>query len=254
MFLLKKIVAPFFLPLSVCLEILLLGLFFLWFTRRQKTGRILVSIGFLTLAAFSCVTVPDMLLRPLEYKYQPLLNLGGVRGVKWVVVLGGGHTSDPRLPPTSQLSEASLLRLAEGIRVHKRLPASKLILSGGAVYDTVPEAETLAGAALALGVERNELVLESESRDTEDEALLTEKIVGKDRFILVTSAAHMPRAMALFEKRGLKPVPAPTGYRVKKRQGITPCCFFPSSGALSKAEAAFYEYLGLAWARLRGQV
>ena len=43
MFLFKKIVAPFFFPLSICLEILFLGLFLLWFTRRQKTGKIIVS-------------------------------------------------------------------------------------------------------------------------------------------------------------------------------------------------------------------
>jgi uncharacterized SAM-binding protein YcdF (DUF218 family) len=98
------------------------------------------------------------------------------------------------------------------------------------------------------------VILESLSKDTKDEARLIKNIVGNDRFVLVTSASHMPRSMALFKKLGMQPIPAPTDYWVKERQGISPAMFFPSSNGLRKAERAFYEYLGLAWANLRGQI
>ena len=84
MFLLKKIVTPFFLPVSVCIEVLLLGLILLWFTRFQKTGKIIVTIGFILLTGLSYGPVSEALLRPLEYKYPPLLNSDQLTQVKWV--------------------------------------------------------------------------------------------------------------------------------------------------------------------------
>ena len=53
MFLFKKIVGPFFLPVSIGLEVMLLGLFFLWFTRRQRTGKVLVTTGVAALGLLS---------------------------------------------------------------------------------------------------------------------------------------------------------------------------------------------------------
>lgn len=254
MFLLKKIVAPLFFPLSLCLEILLAGIFLLWFTRRQKTGKILVTIGVVVFAALSYGVASEMLLRPLEYKYPPLTDVSAVSDVKWVVVLSGGSSPDAYLPITGQLSHASLVRLVEGIRIHRKLPQSKLILSGGGAFNTVAEAKTMADVAVALGMNDEEIVLESESMDTKDQARLIRKIVGDNRFVLVTSASHMPRSMALFEKRGMHPIPAPIGYKITERQKITPAIFFPSAGQIEKIERAFYEYLGLVWAKLRGQI
>jgi uncharacterized SAM-binding protein YcdF (DUF218 family) len=65
MFLFKKIVAPFFFPLSICLEILFLGLFILWFTRRQKAGKLIIFLGTVVLLMISCVNISDMLLQQL---------------------------------------------------------------------------------------------------------------------------------------------------------------------------------------------
>ena len=92
MFLLKKIVAPLFFPVPLCLEILLLGLLLLWFTRKQKIGKIIVSLGVILFATLSYNAVSNVLLRPLEYKYDSLINLENVSDIKGVVVLGGGHT------------------------------------------------------------------------------------------------------------------------------------------------------------------
>lgn len=254
MFLFKKIVAPLFFPLSIILEILIVGIFLLWFTRRQKTGKMVVFAGVLLLALFSYGSIADICLKSLEDKYPPLIKLQTFSDVKWVVVLGGGHNSDPKLPVTCQIGDSSLSRLLEGVRIHKKLPESKLILSGSGVYDPVSNAVVMAGVAEVMGIGDNRLVLEELSKDTKDQARLIHKIVDDERFILVTSASHMPRSMALFQKSGMKPIPAPADYLVKERHRISPCVFFPSADSLRKMERVFYEYLGLGWAWLRGQI
>ena len=254
MFLIKKIVAPFFFPLSICLEILFLGLFLLWFTRRQKTGKIVVSTGVIFLTVIGYSTFSNMLLRPLEYKYSPITDVSAFSNVKWVVVLSGGHSTDPKLSITDQLSGTSLVRLIEGIRLHRTLSNSKLLLSGGSAFSSTSEASAMAEMATALGVEDNDLVLESKSKDTKDQASFIHNIIGNDKFILVTSASHMARSMALFQSKGMNPIPAPTGYHVKKIQKISPTMFFPSSKGIDKMERVVYEYLGTAWAGLRGQI
>lgn len=254
MLLLKKIVSPLLYPLPLCIEILLLGVIVLWFSRKQKTGKVVISLGVALLAALSYDAVSDVLLRPLEYQYDSPGNLEEISDVKWVVVLGGGHISDSRVPITSQISGTSLVRLIEGIRLHRLLPGSKLILSGGGGFDPVPNANIMADVAMAIGVEKKDLILEPVAQDTRGNARLIQKIVGGDRFILVTSASHMPRAVALFKKLGMRPVPAPTGHQVKERQEMSPAMFFPSPDNLRRAEIAFHEYLGSVWARIRGQI
>jgi uncharacterized SAM-binding protein YcdF (DUF218 family) len=173
---------------------------------------------------------------------------------KWVVVLGGGHISNPRLPVTSQITNSALSRLVEGIRLYKERPGRKLILTGGVIFDPVPHARVLADIAQSIGVDKQDLVLEQSSMDTKDEAQFVKKLVGNEKFILVTSATHMPRSMALFRKQGLDPVPAPTGHIIKKKGGFGLGKFFPGAGELSQTERAVYEYLGMVWARLRGQI
>ncbi len=254
MFLLKKLVAPLFFPMTLILGLLLIGLFMVSLTRRQRTGRILVLVGVLLLGTFSFDFVPDKLLQPLEYRYPPLQNMENIRGVKWIVVLGGGHISDPRLPATGQLSRASLAHLVEGIRLYHEMRETKLILSGGKPFERVPEARIMGDAATAIGVRSEDLIFEELSRDTEEEAHLIRKMVGRDRFALVTSASHMPRSMALFRKLGMNPIPAPADYLVKEPQGTDPKRFYPRAENLHKAERAFYEYLGLAWLKLRGRI
>jgi len=254
MFLFKKIVAPLFFPIPLILGILLLGLFLVWPTRKQKTGKVIVLIGIIFLGILSYDAVSDKLLQPLEYQYPPLLSLQNIQNVKWIVVLGGGHISDPKLPITSQLSNASLVRLVEAIRIHNGLSKSKLILSGGSPFEKISNAQVLAGVAIAIGVKKEDLILEDVSNDTEDEARLIQQTVGQERFILVTSASHMPRSIALFKRLGTHPIPAPTDYLVKESQEMSPGMFYPSVNGLCKAERAFYEYLGMAWAKLRGKI
>ncbi|MGD1103403.1 MAG: envelope biogenesis factor ElyC, partial [Terriglobia bacterium] len=73
MFLLKKIVSRFLFPLPLSLEFLFVGLFLLWFTRRQRAGKALVTCGALLLVGLSNIFTSNALLRPLEQRYPPLV-------------------------------------------------------------------------------------------------------------------------------------------------------------------------------------
>jgi uncharacterized SAM-binding protein YcdF (DUF218 family) len=264
MFMLKKIVAYLLSPFPLGLEILILGLFCLWATRKQRLGKLLVTLGTLFLLLVGSPYISAKLLAPLEGRYPALLHPGtvswqqavGATAPKWIVVLGGGAVSNPRLPAVSQLSPPALGRLIEGIRLSRAIPGSRLLLSGGRVFDPVPEADVMARIAVLLGVNPQDITRERTSRDTADQAVLIAHLIGKQKFLLVTSAAHLPRAMALFKKQGLNPIPAPADYQIKKPygQGYGPQWVFPEAGALAQTKAAWHEYLGLAWAWLRGLI
>ena len=259
MFLLKKIISSLFLPLPVCALLLIAGLIFLWFTGRQRLGRILVSLGAVTLLLFSNASIPNLLLQPLERPFTPVFVTPEQAAsltqppLKWVVVLGAGDIYSPSLPPTTQLHDASLARIVEAVRIHRELPESKIVLSEGTTFENVPVAEVMGRAMRALGVEEKDLVLETQSRDTEESAQFVQRIVGKDRLILVTSASHMKRSLALFRKLGMDSIPAPTDYE-SSSQGLRLSDFYPSVGELHKADLALHEYLGLIWAKLRGKI
>lgn len=231
-----------------------MGLILLWFTRKQKVARYFVTIGVILLVGLSYRPFSDALLRPLEYKYPSFQNYNDISEVKWIVVLGGGHTSDSQFPSVGQLNSASLVRLVEGLRIYNMLLDCKLLLSGGGGSNTESNAKVLADVARAIGVDERDIVLEQASKDTKDEARFVKDIVGNEKIILVTSASHMPRSMALFRGQGMDPVPAPTGHLVKEWPGEKTWISFPSSAGLKKVERAFYEYLGMAWAKLRGQI
>jgi len=251
MFLFQKIVTPLFFPVTIVFLMLVLGLSLLILSRRKKTGTVFILIGVLLLGTLSYESISEKLLKPLEDRYLPMIHPMNLEDVRWIVVLGGGHTSDRRLSATSQISELSLFRLVEGIRLHHELPRTKLILSGGKVFDPVSEAKGMAEVALALGVKEENLVLEEVSKDTSEQARLIHGLIKEDRFILVTSAAHMPRSMALFKKVGLHPVPAPTDYQVKEGQGTHPRRFYPTADGLIKSQRAFYEYSALFWTKVK---
>ena len=222
-----------------------------------------MAAGLIVLIMCSYEGVSGRILSTLESQYSPL-NLshvltdqegeGGKRPVKWIVVLAGGTTGESTLPVQLQISHHSRVRLVEGIRLHRIIPGSKIILTGGVGFNGSPEATTMSRVAEELGVDKSNMVLEVESRDTKDHPLYVRKIVKEDPFILVTSAFHMPRAFRLFAKQGLNPIPAPTGQWTPPQRFWSPDNLFPRSEGLRLAELAYHEYMGLAWAWIRGQI
>ena len=251
-FVLKKALGLAFMPLTVCLLLFALGLAYT-LLRRPREALAPFVIGGVLLYAISLNTVSTFLIRPLERAY-PALDLSSRelagKPVKWVVVLGSGHWTDPSLPPGARLDEDALYRLAEGIRVAGRFPDAVLVLSGGKYRDTQSNAQALAAAAVDLGFDPGRIVLSDKALDTHDEAVLVKKMIGADAFVLVTTASHMLRAVKLFEREGLAPIPAPACYRDKGE----PEYFLPFADNIKTCHLAVHEYLGLAWAFVRGQV
>jgi uncharacterized SAM-binding protein YcdF (DUF218 family) len=96
------------------------------------------------------------------------------------------------------------------------------------------------------------MVLESQSRDTIDEVRALGALLGKERFVVVTSATHLPRAMAMFKHAGMNPIPAPTDYLALHAAPQIED-WVPHAGAGFMIERALHEYVGLFWAKLRGQ-
>jgi uncharacterized SAM-binding protein YcdF (DUF218 family) len=259
MFLLKKFISPLFLPVPFCSLLIVFGLIFLWTGRRARAGKLLVSIGSLLLILLSYDMSTKWLLMPLERQYPPIASPTSVNSqdappVKWIVVLGGGGSRSAQLPSPGRLTSASLSRLIEGIRLQRQLPGSKLVLSEGNIFGSGPVAEAMARVAEDLGVSKDDMVLETQSQDTEGQAGLISPIVGADRFLLVTSASHMPRSVALFRKAGMNPIAAPTDFESLSAESWRPSALYPSAGGLRKAELAIHEYLGLAWSKLRGKI
>jgi uncharacterized SAM-binding protein YcdF (DUF218 family) len=256
-FTLRKLLAPFLFPLSIALELLVVGVVLLLLTRYQRAGRIAVTAGTCLLLLISLDVPTTWMLEPLEYRYPVYRDSeagAAIRAPNWIVVLGGGFTHDTRLPVTSRLSTTTLARLVEGVRLYKRFPGRRLVVSGGAWYDSEAEAVPMSEAATLLGVAPADIVREEMSRDTEDQARLVGPIVGRGEFFLVTSASHLPRAMALFRKKGLRPIAVGADYDIKGSLDVTFNAFQPKAGHIGRAEAAAYEYLGLAWARHRGAI
>jgi uncharacterized SAM-binding protein YcdF (DUF218 family) len=252
MFFIKKIVSRFLFPMPLSLELLLVGLILLWFTRRQRAGKALVTMGTVVLLGFSNLLTSNALLRPLEHQYRPIpvapTGPPSAPAVSYIVVLGGFADHDPDVPITSHISPDLLVRLIEGVRLHREVPGTKLILSGN--HDS---AEGMTQVAESLGVGAQDILSLAQPRDTEEESQQIAPIVGDQRFILVTSASHMPRAMGLFRKRGLQPVAAPTDYLTPSHQ-VEPDDYFPDGFKLYKAQVAIYEYLGMAWETLRNKM
>ncbi len=258
MFLFKKVFANLFFPVPLIILFSACGLYYLWFTKKQMTGKVMMTMAFILLLALSNSSISSQMLTPLEedyLKYEVLsTETGSCDLIEYIVVLGGGHVTDPAISVTSQLNKSSVVRLIEGIRLHKKHPGSRLVLSGGSIFDPTPEAVLMADLAEQLGVDKNSMIIEDQSRDTKDEALYLKDVLGTDEFLLVTSASHMHRSLALFKKQGMHPIPAAASNYIRGPDKKGFWAFIPSSENLLRSKRAIYEYLGIVWASFRGQI
>ncbi|EKS7792379.1 envelope biogenesis factor ElyC [Edwardsiella piscicida] len=251
LFELKKFVGMLLLPLPLLLSLCALGLALLWLTRRQRTGKVLVSLAWLGILLLSMQPLADRLLAPLEDRY-PTLN--GPHQARYVVVLGGGYTYNPQWAPSSNLIGNSLPRVTEGIRQLALNPQARLIVTGAAAQgNPVSSAEVAARVARSLGVDEQRIIVLDSPRDTGQEAQAVADVVGNAPLILVTSANHMPRALGFFHHQGLDPIPAPAN-QLAIASPLNPWeRWLPSPLYLGHSERAWYETLGRLWQGLTGQ-
>lgn len=240
-------------PLPALLIIGFIGLLVLWLSNRKWLASLflvfsLVGIGLISFQPFS-----SSLLMPLEREYKGFLPPDN-GPVDFVMVLGNSHVVDDEIPSTSELSRAALMRLAEGIRIHRLYPNSKMILSG---YDggyEVSHARMLARVAMALGVNKNQILLLETAKDTAEEAYQASTVVGNSRLVLVTSASHMPRALDEFHLMGLEPIPAPTNFLAQKEIKQPWIKYTPKAQYMEQFERYWHETLGRVWLKWRDTV
>lgn len=249
----KKLIAAFFSPLSFCVMILGIGVILLWLERARKTQLFLLTAGVLLLGIFSTNYLPNLLLGHLENTYPPLDT---PPLVNTIVVLGGGVRDKVDAPPNTQLGSASLTRLVEGVRLYRALEnkglSVKFILSGGRVFGSPEDSGMMENTAVVLGVDPKNIQLESGSQDTYHEAIYLKPMLKNKPFLLVTSASHMPRAMALFQAQGMQPIAAPTQFLARNNQ-FSMMRYFPNANAIMRMDIVLHEYAGLWWARWRGE-
>lgn len=248
-FLLKKIVSLFLMPLPFGAALIILGLFFLYKNQPAKAKVALaLSIGWLFI--FSYPPVTNILLYSIESNYPTLHQ--APKDVKYIYILGAGHSTDDSLPITSQLHRTAVIRLNEGIRLYQQLDEkATLIVSGySGLFDPTTHAQMQEKLALALGVKKDHIILRPTPRDTQEEAISAKQLLEDKSFILVTSASHMKRAMTFFKHEGLHPIPAPTNH-LSSIERLDYTNLF-SSDALEQSSIVFHEYLGLIWQKLKG--
>jgi len=247
-FILKKIAGALLMPLPA---LLLLGIagWVLWARGRWKrTGQGMVAASLLLLSLLGLSPLADALVRPLERSVPAFPG----DSVDFVVVLASGHVSDSTLPVSARLSATALVRLVEGIGIATAQPWSRLVLSGWGGADPRANADVYRETAAALGFPETRIILDPRPKDTRQEAELLAPLLRGHRFALVTSASHMPRALALFRAQGLEPVPAPTGHLSKVPPALDLLDFVPDENALARTRFAWHETLGRIWARLTG--
>ena len=261
MFWLKKFFSPFLFPLQFALVAALVGLVLSRSRRWHRAGQALLTAAVLVLLFASNKWVSGRLVGPLESTYpavgefRPGAALPAALGTcQYIVVLGGGHDDSAVRPALSQLGTSARARLTEAVRLARLLPAARLVVSGPSDYGGPTHAQVLADAAVSLGVDRARIRLIEDGHDTEEEAARLREMLGLAPFALVTSAWHLPRAMALCTAQGLHALPCPTDYLYTVPAHWHRSDFTWDAESLERSPAVVHEYLGLWWARLRGKV
>lgn len=236
--LLEAVLNPFVITLAVFLVLLIL-LIYKGYTPIIRNGLIVV---FVLLLLMSTGWLPKALTRHLESQYPVVTQADPT--VHWIVVLGGGMTERPNIPPNAILGPVSLDRLIEGVRLYRQLPAAKLLLSGRGYDSTVPEAKRLSEVVTWFDIPASNIVLETISDNTAEEARAIKPMVKEEPFYLVTSAIHMPRAMALFKAHGLHPIAAPTDFTFYRGEQHKEGAWLPKPVNLYHLTVALHEVAG----------
>ena len=222
--------------------------------RKRRAAYLSAGLGLTILLVAALPFTAEMLARPLEEAYPPATMDELPPELTAIVVLGAGARTAPGWSASDRLGQAGLKRTLAGWRIWQARPKAKLIFTSGPWEAGRPApAAIMTELALELGVPAGDIVAESTSRDTYENAKETElvlKTIGSGPIALVTSARHMRRAMAVFRARGLRPIPIPCDYRPAPDS----IGWLPSLGDLASTQESLYEYLGYGWYWLRDRL
>lgn len=253
--LLDKIIPLFVYPAGFIVLCGLVCLLFLaWGWRRMAV--VWLSAGLLYAGLTSMPAVARLLAVSLERQY-PVVTADRLPGSDAIILLGGVVADPTNLNPYFDVSETAD-RVLHAARLYKAGLAPRVIVSGGRVFpdpDLPSEAEYLRQLLVELGVDAEAIVLETQSRNTYENGLLSAKLMQERELstaLLVTSAWHMPRAAAVFRKAGVKFTPAPTDTLTSSLSGGIPFGYLPNVKAMYMSTLCIKEWIGFAVYRLRG--
>lgn len=246
MFVLKQFVKALLLGPALWL-VLLLGVLIFW---RRAWARKLLLFTFLLIFAAHTGLVNYALRYPLEARYPPLLDPQTAGPYDAIVVLTGGIVAPGGLIPLPSINEFMFRRLDEAWRLY-RIQPRPIIVSGGHVNPFTRdrnENKIARDFLIKWGVPASDVIGEDKSRDTFESAVEVQKLLrqrGYKRYLLVTSAFHMPRSMLAFAALAPEPIPAPGDFSIG-RLDLTPFDFFPNESAARQLFITLREYVGLA--------
>ena len=259
-FYLAKVLGFLLQPSTLIALLIGYGSILIW-TGWARWGRRFVSFGAILLLIAGLSPLGNALILPLEDRF-PRADLDAPPPPTGFIVLGGAEdrlVGGARGAPA--LNEASE-RMVEAAVLSRRYPEAKIAFSGGdagILYTSSSEAEGAESLLTALGVPSDRLILEAKSRDTyENAALLKEELTRKGeigpgkRWLLITSAYHMPRAIGAFRKAGFEIEAWPVDYRTRGRADLTRP-FDKVSEGLRRVDVAAREWFGLLAYWLRGR-
>lgn len=249
---LAKAIGLLLLPPGIFILLALVAVALGW--RFPRFARALLVLVLVAAYALSIRPVAGPLVTTLEDRH-PALS-GVPTGAEAIVVLGGGTLSESPARAGGWLSDSSLQRIHYAASLARGNDLPVFTTGGTPLGRGVPTGRIMARALIRdYGIPRVRIVEETASRNTaEHPRLLKPLLRDRTRLLLVTTAWHMPRAVATFEAAGLDPIPAPTDYHAGRGVPFHPLDLVPSAEALVLSRNAFHEYLGLAYYRLRGWI
>lgn len=229
--------------------------------RRRRWLRGSLTLGLLILLMSSLPLASHAVMSLLESRYPPEPSVDGRFDA--IVILGGGIQQRGTLRPADELSDESRRRTVCGVDLYQQGAAPTVLVTGGGtrIFGRGPrEAPAMKEWAVRLGVPAEAIVVEDRARTTYENATGAVRVLGKTgSIVLVTNAAHLPRAAALFRKQGFDVLPYPCGYQARHRLAevwteATLLDLLPTSRALERMTEAVEEIAGLLLYRLAGRL
>ena len=228
-----------------------------WVTHRRypQWSRGLLVIATVFLAALSISPIGAWVLRPLESRF-PLVQSSS-QPVDGIIVLGGSIDPEASIRSGAPILNGAAERLTTFVALARTYPQAKLIFSGGSgdpLRQSLKEADQVKALFQSLGLGPSRVIYERDSRNTYENALYSQKLANPQpgqRWLLVTSAWHMPRAVGCFEKLGWQVTPYPVDYRSNSQDHWA---MFQPDQQLDMVTTGAKEWLGLVSYHLMGRI
>jgi uncharacterized SAM-binding protein YcdF (DUF218 family) len=247
-FVASKILGFFALPSNFLIVLGLVGVALLMTTRWARLGRRLVIVAVLFLAAFGFTPLGNLLLRPLEQRFPPWPETTGAPD--GIIVLAGAIDADIAQARAVPALNAAAERIVVIADLARRFPDARIVYSGGSdalIGEAISEAQFALPLFESFGIARARILLEERSRNTAENAAFTKALVkpkAGERWLLVTSAYHMPRAVGVFRRIGFPVEPYPVDWRTPLSDDRA-MAFSRLSAGLARSDVALREWSGL---------